>query len=558
MNQKKERLTLAWLNETAKGKRRYIALMALLQAVLGGSAALSAVLMRGIVDCAVEKQGQQMWHNATLLILLLLSQAALRWISRLLDESTRAALENRLKSRLFSELLYRDYSAVSAVHSGEWMNRLTSDAAVVANNFTLIIPAAAGNVVRIASAAAVLLSMESGFAWVFLLGGLIILVLTFGLRRKMKELHSRVQSADGDVRIFLTERLGSLMTIRAFGQEASAQNQAEAWMGRHKATRVRRNILASLCNTGLGLTMSGTYTLSAIYCGSRILAGTMSFGTLTAVLQLINQIQVPLNSISGILPQYYGMISSAERLMAVEEFRKDNTAPAVPDMDEFYRQDFRGLELRDVDFSYTQGEEAPEVLKGLNLTIRKGEYVAFTGPSGCGKSTVLKLLMCLYPVDAGQRRILTRDGELPLSEHWRGLFAYVPQGNQLMNGTIREVVTFGDAADMTREAEIRRSLEIACADGFVNDLPEGLDTLLGERGAGLSEGQMQRIAIARAIFSRRPILLLDEATSALDEETERKLLRNLRAMTDQTVIIVTHRTAVLEITDQDIRFQPQK
>jgi ATP-binding cassette subfamily B protein len=212
------------------------------------------------------------------------------------------------------------------------------------------------------------------------------------------------------------------------------------------------------------------------------------------------------------------------------------------------------MELKDACFTYRQGRESPELLNGMNLTIRKGEYVAFTGPSGCGKSTVLKLLMCLYPLDSGERNIMSTNGSRPLTAGWRELFAYVPQGNQLMNGTIREVVTFGDPGAMTREEDIRRALKIACADQFVDALPDGLDTQLGERGAGLSEGQMQRIAVARAIFSDRPILLLDEATSALDDETERLLLKNLRAMTERTVIIITHRSAVLDVTDQEIRF----
>jgi ATP-binding cassette subfamily B protein len=181
--------------------------------------------------------------------------------------------------------------------------------------------------------------------------------------------------------------------------------------------------------------------------------------------------------------------------------------------------------------------------------------VAFTGPSGCGKSTVLKLLMCMYPLDSGERSVMSTNREFPLTAGWRELYAYVPQGNQLMNGTIREVVTFGDKTAMTRDQDIYRALEIACAEQFVRELPDGLDTMLGERGAGLSEGQMQRVAVARAIFSNRPVLLLDEATSALDDETERLLLKNLRAMTERTVIIVTHRSAVLDVTDQEIRFQ---
>jgi ATP-binding cassette subfamily B protein len=203
--------------------------------------------------------------------------------------------------------------------------------------------------------------------------------------------------------------------------------------------------------------------------------------------------------------------------------------------------------------------DAPRrVLRNMDLQIQKGEYVAFCGPSGCGKSTVLKLLMCLYPLDGGERCLTAAEGEIPLDAGWRGLFAYVPQGNQLMSGSIREVVTFGDREQMVQEERIFRALKIACADQFVSELPDGLDTQLGERGAGLSEGQMQRVAIARAIFSDRPILLLDEATSALDEQTEAKLLDNLRSMTDKTVVIITHRPAALDITDKIITFTPDE
>ena len=178
--------------------------------------------------------------------------------------------------------------------------------------------------------------------------------------------------------------------------------------------------------------------------------------------------------------------------------------------------------------------------------------MAFTGHSGSGKSTVLKLLMSLYPLDSGQRYLDSREGRAPLDASWRGLFAYVPQGNELLSGSIREIVAFGDEAAMAREEELRAALDIACAWDFVSGLEKGLDTLLGEGGAGLSEGQMQRIAIARAVFSRRPILLLDEATGSLDGETEKRVLERLRAMTDRTVVIVTHRPAALGLCDKRI------
>jgi ATP-binding cassette subfamily B protein len=252
--------------------------------------------------------------------------------------------------------------------------------------------------------------------------------------------------------------------------------------------------------------------------------------------------------------------------MEIEEFENDSDAEPM-DIEEtlaYYRSDFVSMGLEKAEFSYYPSgdtvrklskEAMPVVLNNISVEIGKGQYAAFTGHSGCGKSTVLKLLMCIYKLDGGRRYITDKNGNTEeLSAKFHRLFAYVPQGNQLMSGTIREVVCFADKSGMDDEERINNALKIACADDFVNELDNGTDTLLGERGTGLSEGQMQRIAIARAVFSKCPILLLDEATSALDEATERKVLENLRNMTDKTVVIVTHRPAALEICDRILEF----
>lgn len=552
MRNNREQPALPWINSVARGKRRYVALLILLQSVLGLFGVGYALMLQGIVNNAVSGNGEGLRQYALFSVFLVLSQAALRSVYRYLEEYTCAAMENSLKSRLFSALLTRDYGQVSAVHSGEWMNRLTSDTVLVARETAQIVPALAGMVIKMAAALTALVALEPGFGWLFLLGGLGLMLLTAAMRRNLKNLHRKVQSADGAVRVFLSERLGSLMTLRAFGKEAMTMAQAQDQMEGHKSARMKKSHFSNLCNTGLGLAMNGAYALGAVYCGYQILYGQMSYGTLTAVLQLVSQAQAPLANLSGFLPRYYAMIASAERLMEAEEFPAEESEALDLDIKEFYRDSFRGLELRNAGFTYQSGEDAPRVLRHLDLTIRKGDYVAFTGPSGCGKSTVLKLLMSLYPLNEGNRYVLTAQGERPLTAAWRGLFAYVPQGNQLMNGAIRDVVTFGDRPD--QDEGIYRALQIACAEQFVRALPEGLDTQLGERGAGLSEGQMQRIAIARAIYSQRPILLLDESTSALDENTEKAVLRNLREMTDQTVIIVTHRPAVLDVVDREVKF----
>ena len=283
-----------------------------------------------------------------------------------------------------------------------------------------------------------------------------------------------------------------------------------------------------------------------------------------AIIQLIGQVQSPFANIAGLFPRYYAMLASAERLLEAKNFEPDSTnLLSEKQVQKFYQTDLRAIHLNDIGFTYRSPVQTKKVLSMLgvlehiNLTIQKGEYVAFVGPSGCGKSTILKLIMCLYPLDSGTRMLETKEGMQPLTASWRGLFAYVPQGNQLLSGTVREIIAFGDQQKAEDEEEIYRAIRIACAEEFVRKLDKGLDTLLGEHGQGLSEGQMQRIAIARAIFSGHPILILDEATSALDERTAEKLLENLRRMTDKTVLMVTHRVDQTRFFDKRFWFSKE-
>ena len=556
---KKQETALRWLSRTAGKDKLYIGLLVLTQAILGGSGVLYAVLLRDLIDAAVAHSRDGMWRSAVYLVLLVLSQLLLRALSRFLREFSASSLENRFKKRLFSCLLRKDYASVTAVHSGEWMNRLTSDTAVVSKALVNLLPNLAGMLVRLIGALAALLILEPKFAAILIPGGLLMMALTYSFRRVLKALHKRIQETDGSLRIFLQERLGSLLVVRSFGAEERSGELAEERMKAHRAARMRRNHVSNLCNVGFGLVIQGAYLGAAIYCAIGLLNGSLSYGTLMAILQLVGQIQAPFSNISGLVPEYYGMIASAERLMEPEGFEEDEATPrSHGEIRRFYGEEFRALGLRDACFTYqppVRGEEdapMPVVLEQLSLEVRKGEFVAFTGHSGSGKSTALKLLMSLYPLDSGARYLKTGMGELPLDASWRGLFAYVPQGNQLLSGTIREIVAFGDAEGMGKEQELWRALRVACAEDFVSALDKGLDSPLGESGAGLSEGQMQRIAIARAVFSDRPVLLLDEATSSLDAETEKRVLENLRAMTDQTVLIVTHRPAALSICDKRI------
>ena len=542
--------TVAWLWRTPGRKKGYVAALTAVQVLTGFLNVGFALLLRNVINSAVSRDQESFRYYALLLLILTAGSLLLHMVNRWLTELSKAQLENLFKQRLTAAILRKEYAAVSAVHSGEWMNRLTNDTRIVAENYTELIPGLSGMGVRLVAAVTMLIVLDGHFTAILLPGGAAMIALSVLLRGVLKRLHTRMQESDGKLRIFLQECIGNLMIVKSYAAEEHAEQEAANRMRTHLRDRMRKNNLANLGTSGVAVAINAMYVYGIIYCARGIMTGSVSYGTLTAVMQLIAQIQGPITSISGYLPRWFAMLASAERLMEAEQLKDEQTEERMTpaQIRDFYDSRFRALRLRDVCFTYA-GEDRQEILKDLSLGIRKGETVAFCGHSGCGKSTVLKLLLGMYPPDSGE---ITVDGQ-PLTAAWRGLFAYVPQGNALLH-TIRDIVSFADPAHAGDEERLGRALRTACAEEFVSGLEQGADTELGERGAGLSEGQTQRLAIARAIFSGRPVLLLDESTSALDAETEEQLLKNLRGLTDRTVIIVTHRPAALAICDRVLRF----
>lgn len=541
-----------WIYRIIGNKIWNVRVLTFLHACESVIALVYAWLFRSIIDAAGARDMAGLRNAAVWFIVCLAVQITMRAVIRYLEEDGRADIENALKLHLFDQILTRDYRSVSTLHSAEWMNRLTSDTMVVADNLVHIAPGFVSMAVSIIGALVMLVVILPGSMLVVIPAGVILVILSFLFRKKLKELHREIQESDGRLRTFLQERLGSLMIVRIFNGEKQEHEQASGHFAGHKASRMRRNKFVNLSNIGFGIIMNGAYIFGGIYCAYGIYLGTITFGTMAAVLQLISQIKSPFANISGYLPMLYAMIASAERLMEADGFPEEKIAHkySESEMSRLYDEKFRAVQLENVSFGY----DDKMVIEGCSVSINKNETIGITGESGCGKSTLLKLIMRMYPVTSGRVMAETSDGSVPMDAGWRSMFAYVPQGNILMQDTIAGIVSYGHSGNEDEKC-IWDALKAAGAEGFVRELPDGIGTKLGESGAGLSEGQMQRLAIARAVYSGRPVLLLDEATSSLDAATEERVLQNLKKLPDKTMIIVTHRASALKITDRVLKYE---
>lgn len=531
-----DRATFIWLVKHTKGMRIKLGVILAGNALFGAVSVDMALLMRDLIDAAVDGNRGGIIHSGILLATVILTQFIIRISCNILSEDVQARMESRLRADILACLMRREYSALGDYHSGELLNRMFSDVSVVVSGVISIVPTAANNLVRIVFAAGVLLSLDWRFGIFFIAAGLFVFAATRFFRPKMKRLHTRVQECEGAVRSFLQETVENLLVVRVFSAEHKMLSRNdENQTGMYKA-RMKRSAFSVAANAGLGLAFGAGYIFALMWGAAGIYGGTMSYGTLTAVLQLVNQIQSPFAGLSSLFPRYFSMCASAERIIALEKLPEEKLAEKL-----LAAEDFRKIILENVSFSYGENH----VLKNVGIEVEKGDFVSLTGISGGGKSTLFLLLLGAYSPDSGSVSFLSDGGSFSAGRETRPLFAYVPQGNLLFSGTIYENISFLN--DNAGEDEVRGAAEIACAMEFIDALPDGMNTRVGENGFGLSEGQAQRIAVARAILGGAPILLLDEATSALDEQTEARLLKNISALDGKTVIIVTHRPAALKI-----------
>lgn len=547
----------AWLK---KEMRPYHGRVFFLTALTVLSTSLSlafAYMVRYLINSASADKPKELLVFALVLLGLLLLRICIQTVSGYLSEKLRAKIVAELRVKAFSKILRSDYAKVQTYHSGELLNRLTTDIQEVATDTVGLAPAIVGMVVQCLGAIAALLTIDPLFTGIYVVCGAIFGGISAAFRRQFKKHQKEVLEADGNTRSFMQEGVSSVMTLKAYGAEEKTTEKAKNYANVYYAKRMKRNVLRSSMNAVFSLLSNFGLIFAVVWCSIDVLNGNSDYGSILSVILLLMQLQHPFSAFSSLIPVYYSQMASGERLSELDALPCEMIANTNENSEAVYRE-MREISFENVAFTY--GRES--VLTDACGVIKKGEIVCLTGASGSGKSTIFKLLLNVYSPTQGDIRLkgdYAQENGMPLTAQERSLFAYVPQGNFLFSGTIYENLTFFADKKENEDLNIRveKALQTACAE-FVYELPQGLQTPLNENGGGLSEGQTQRLAVARAILSDRPILLLDEATSALDGETESRLLENIRALKDKTCLIVTHRPAALNIADRILTVEDGK
>lgn len=533
----------------SKKQHIFILITSILNILIAGLSIYFSLVTKAIVDSAVDGNTEGIIRNAIILAVILLIQILCSYAISRLNLYVKAKMQMNMRREVLDQILKKEYKDISRFHSGELVNRMFSDVNTVIDGVTSIIPPLLCMLTQLIGAIIVLAKLDWRFVVVLCLVGIIALVMTLLFKGKMKSMHKDVQSKEGKVHASLQETIENSMLIKASGTEDHMEEVVDENQKTFFTAQINRNRFTSVASSGLRVMFNASWLFAIVWGCVGIANHAYSYGTLMAIMQLVGQIQSPFRNLSGTLQQIYGTISSAERLLdifslpdEISEEEKDVKAPEYSDIEK--------LVVDNVSFSYNRDKE---VLNDISVSFSKGEIVAFTGLSGGGKSTLFLLMLGIYRPTKGKIYFSENGKEHIVSKNTRELFAYVPQGNSLFSGTLRDnLLMFNDKA---KDDMLLSCCETACIREFIDSLENGLDTVIGERGIGLSEGQAQRIAIARALVSGAPYLLFDESTSALDEETEANLLKNIEKLHNKTCFIVTHRKAALKICNRRVHIE---
>ena len=515
--------------------------------VLNTVASLAMVqVSKSIIDNATF--GNEFVRLLVIYMLLVFGMQALSVVNSLLTALLTEKFSFGIRKQIYDKIIQSHWMDVKKYHTGDLMTRLTSDAGNIADGIISTIPGIFLLVIELVMVFFTLFQYSRLLAVLALLVAPVAAFTSWLLGRKLKVLQGKVQESEAAYRSFLQESLANLLIVKAFANEEYSVDRLTRLREERFKWVFRRTKMSLFSSTTMSISFQIGYIAAFSYGVFQIANGSITYGTMSVFLALVNRVQAPVLQLAQQIPRIVMILTSAGRVMELQDIPVEEKQP------EQIKPEGIGVRVEGLSFGYT----AETVLEDTALEIRPGEFVAIIGESGIGKTTLIRLMMSFMSNYRGNITYFNQAGEQEkASAGSREFIAYVPQGNTLFSGTIRENIRMGNLE--ASEEEIFQALRMAAAYDFVMELPEGLDTIIGERGHGLSEGQAQRIAIARAFVRRAPFLILDEATSALDEKTELSVLQGLQELQPKpTCLIITHRRSILTYCDREIRIQDKR
>lgn len=534
MNLKKKDIANKWFFKNIGDSFGGIVILTVISVFINVFGVGFAIASQRVLDVASKTIDGSLIRETTVLFLLIALQLVLQIILSKCYVHVQARSRIKIKTDLFESVVKKDLTEVNFYHSGELVNRLSSDVSIVANAVVDILPTVIALSISVCLSFAVLFSLDPVYAIIYLIVAPLTLLTARFFRKKLKILHKQSVETDGKVKSFMQECFRNLLVIKAFEKEKHVTDKCNAYQLVNYKVLINKNNVSILANVMFFLSITAGYYLTLIWGAYRLSVGLLTIGEIVAMLELVSQIQSPLKSLSSLFPQYYSAIASSERILELKNLPDEECGENHKKVN-----DFSKIVIDNISFSY---DENP-VFDGASCEIEKGDIVGIYGESGIGKSTLVKLVLGVLKPGKGEIYITDPKGQKILVDtETRSLFSYVPQGNLILSGTIAENVAFG--SDNIDIKLVEHCIKVSQLDEMVSQLPLKLDTGLGEGGLGLSEGQIQRLSIARALYRNSEVLLFDEATSALDRETEIRVLEEIKSL-NKTCLFITHRKEAL-------------
>ena len=530
--------TLTWLWKTSRGLRLQSCINAVLGIIHVGLDFSFIAATKLAIDIATGKSNSSLNLAAALLVGIMLSQILMgftrKWVAAILGVRS----QNMLQLRLFRHLMQSEWSGIEKHHSGDVLNRLEHDVKDITNVITETLPSVLGLVVRFVGAFFFLFSMDKSLACLLVFVAPVFILLSKIYIKKMRALTREIRNTDSKIQSILQESIQHRIILKTLERCQSMVERLGASQALLRKQIRQRTLFSSFSATMLSAGFGGGYLITFLWGVTRLHEGAITYGMMIAFIQLVGQIQGPFRELTRYIPIIVNSITACDRLMELQK------TPAEPEGNPI-RLTEGGLDIKDVSYAY---DEHRTIINHLNFQFPIGSITAIQGETGAGKTTLIRLILALMKPQSGNIEIYDANGNCyAVSPQTRCNLVYVPQGNTIFSGTIHDNLLLGNPS--ATEEQMHEALRTACAEFAIE---RGLDAPCGELGAGLSEGQAQRISIARALLREGSILLLDEATSALDSETEQELLHRLHQWSGgkKTIIFITHRQAVLDYCTQ--------